>query len=204
MGVGVGRDLGQVGDAQDLVAPGQRPQAAPDRVRAPAADARVDLVEDEGRRVVGLGQDALDGQRDARQLAARRDPGQRPGRLARVRREAVDDLVDAARIERDGVAVELDRGLVRGRPARRPERDLEDAGREAEVVAGRAPTASVSAGAGRGAGGRQGRGRGGDLGRAGAASSRSRRARSPSRPRSRSASAAARSPWAMTAASSSP
>ena len=123
----------------------------------------VDLVEDERGRVVGLGEDLLDRERDARQLAARGDPGQRPGRLARVRGEAIDDLVDAARIERDRVAVELDRRLVRGgRPP--AERDLEDAGREAELdAATAADRRRSSACAGRRPGDRQGRRRGGDL-----------------------------------------
>ena len=55
----MGRDLRQVGHAQDLVAPGEAPQAPPDRVGAPTADPGVDLVEDERRRRVGLGQDRL-------------------------------------------------------------------------------------------------------------------------------------------------
>ena len=161
LGVGVGRDLGQMGHAQDLVAPREGPQAAPDRVRAPTADPRVDLVEDEDRRVVGLGQDALDRQRHARQLATRRDPGQRPGRLARVRGETIDDLVDAARIERDRVAVELDRRLVpSGHPPAEP--DLEDAGREAKVAQD-VTDRGGQRGAGRGPGGRKGRRRGSDL-----------------------------------------
>src|SRR5919204_241664 len=39
--VGVGRDLREVRDDEDLVAPRQRPQAAPDRIGGPAADPRV-------------------------------------------------------------------------------------------------------------------------------------------------------------------
>src|SRR6186713_1265581 len=42
--VRVRRDLGQVGDTQDLVAACERPQAAPDRIRAAAPDPGVDLV----------------------------------------------------------------------------------------------------------------------------------------------------------------
>ena len=133
----MGGDLRQVGHAQDLVAAGERPQAPPDRIGAAAADPRVDLVEDERRRVVGLGQDLLDRERDPAHLAAGRDPGERPRRLAGVRGEQEDDLVDAGRVERDRVAVELDRGLVLvGRPA--PERDLEDARREPELDQDRA------------------------------------------------------------------
>ena len=65
LGVGVGGDLAEMGHAQDLVRAGQLPQAAPDRLGAPAADARVDLVEHERGRPVGLGQHLLDRQRHA-------------------------------------------------------------------------------------------------------------------------------------------
>ena len=203
VGVGVGGDLGQVRDAQDLVASGEGPQAAPDRVRAAPADPRVDLVEDEDGRLVGLGQDALDRQRDARQLAARRDPRERPGRLARVRGEAVDDLVGAARVERDGVAIELDRGLVRRRPRRRPSATSKTpAGKPSSSST--SPTAVGERVAGRPSRLRQGAGRRRDRGRA-APRPRARAGRAPRRGRaSRSSSAAARSPWAMTSASSSP
>src|SRR6476659_6769700 len=51
MSVRVGRDLRQMRDAQDLVASGQRPQVAPDRVGAAAADPRVDLIEDQDGRL---------------------------------------------------------------------------------------------------------------------------------------------------------
>src|SRR6185436_20362781 len=52
--VGVGGDLWQVRDAQDLVASGEGPEAATERIRAPPADARVDLVEHQHGRLVGL------------------------------------------------------------------------------------------------------------------------------------------------------
>ena len=202
VGVGMGRDLRQVGDAQHLVATREGPQAAPDRVGAPPADPGVDLVEDEDGRVVGLGEDALDRQRDARQLAARGDPGERPGRLAGVRGEAVDDLVGAAGIERDRVAVELDRGLVRARRAP-PERDLEHAGREAELDQHLADGRRQGVPAGS-AGGGQPRGRAAtSASSARVLAPRVGRARRRGRA-SRSSSAAARSPWAMTSASPSP
>ena len=122
--VGVGGDLGQVGHAQDLVLAGERPQAAPDRVRAPPADAGVDLVEHERRRGVDLGEDLLDRERDPRQLAARGDPRERPGRLAGVRAELEHDGVDArARRTRPRRRRPRPRGR-RGRPgaARAPPR----------------------------------------------------------------------------------
>ena len=108
----MGRDLGQVRHHEDLVVPRQGPQAAPDRIGRPTADARVDLVEHEGRRGVCLGQDLLDRQGDPRQLAPGGDVGQRPGRLAGVRGEPEHGLVDPGRIERDRVTIELDRGLI--------------------------------------------------------------------------------------------
>ena len=48
--VGEGRDLGQVGDDEDLALGGQPGQPAADLDRGPAADAGVDLVEDQRRR----------------------------------------------------------------------------------------------------------------------------------------------------------
>ena len=132
MRVGVGRDLGQVRDAQDLVATGEAPQAAPERIGAPPADTGIDLVEDERRGRIGLGEDALDGERDARQLATGGDLGQWSRRLAGVGRQAVDDLIDARRIEGHGVAIDLDGGFGRlGRST--PDDGLEHAGREAKL-----------------------------------------------------------------------
>ena len=96
--VGVRRDLGQVGDAQHLVVARQPPQAAAHRVGRAAADARVDLVEHEGRRVVRRGEHLLDGQRHPRQLAARRDARQRPRRLAGVGGEQEGHLVGAGAV----------------------------------------------------------------------------------------------------------
>ena len=48
LGVGVGRHLGQVGDDQHLVPVGQAGQRAAHGERGGAADAGVDLVEDQG------------------------------------------------------------------------------------------------------------------------------------------------------------
>ena len=133
MRVGVRRDLGQVRDAQDLVAPRETPQAPPDRVGAAPADAAVHLVEDQRRRRVGLGQDPLDGEGDPGQLAAGRDLRERPRRLAGVRGEAIDDLVDAGRIEGDRIAIDLD-GRLAGACGTTTDRDFEDAGREAQLL----------------------------------------------------------------------
>src|SRR4051794_34475448 len=60
------RDLGQVRDRDDLCALGEPLQRLPDRMRRAAADARVDLVEDEGL-AAAYGRD---GEGDPRELAA--------------------------------------------------------------------------------------------------------------------------------------
>ena len=161
LGIGVGGDLGQVRDAQDLVAAGQGPEAPADRVGAPAADARIDLVEHERRRLVGLGEDLLDRERDPGQFAARRDPGECPGRLARVRGQSIDDLVDPRGIERDRVAVELHRRL-RGTGDPSAQGDLEHALGEAQVPERRADGGGHRA-RGRATGPGQGVGRSPDL-----------------------------------------
>ena len=75
------------------------PQAPPDRVRAPATDPAVDLVEHEARRVIDFREDLLDGKGDATQLTARRDPRQGAGRLTRIRGDPEHDLVDAGAVE---------------------------------------------------------------------------------------------------------
>ena len=59
-------DLGQVCDADHLPAARHRRQGAPDRVGGRAADASVDLVEQVGVHVVGVGEDTLHGEEHAR------------------------------------------------------------------------------------------------------------------------------------------
>ncbi len=92
--LGERRDLRQVGDAQDLAPLGQRAQLAADRARRLAADARVDLVEDERCRALALARDAHECEHRARELAARGGLAQRSRRHARVRCDAeLDALV---------------------------------------------------------------------------------------------------------------
>ena len=62
-----------------------------------SADVRVDLVEDEGRRLVVRRENRLQGEHYARGLARARDRGERPRRLAGVRLEHVYDRVAAVR-----------------------------------------------------------------------------------------------------------
>ncbi len=95
MRVPVGGDLGQVRDAQHLELPSQGLQAASDDVGHRAADAGVDLVEDQclTRRVRG-GQ-RLQGQHEPRQFAPRGDPGQRSQVLSRIWRDVELPLLQA-------------------------------------------------------------------------------------------------------------
>ena len=78
--------LRQVGHAQHLPGPRQGAQLAADDLRHRAADAGVHLVEDHGRHRVRAQRGHLDGQGDARQLAAGGDLAQRPRRLAGIGR----------------------------------------------------------------------------------------------------------------------
>src|SRR3954454_739119 len=97
MRIGVGGDLRQVRDAEHLECRPQRAQLAADDVGDAAANAGIDLVEDQpgrrcARRTIGGVAEAvarcrgerLDRQHDARELAARDDPRQRPELLAGV------------------------------------------------------------------------------------------------------------------------
>ena len=204
VGVGVGGDLGQVRDAQDLVA-----RASAQRLRPTGSALRPPMpVSTSSKTSVGVSSASA---RTCLIASATRDSS--PPDAIRASGRAGSPGFGASRkttwstpdgIERDRVAVELDRRLVGGRRAP-PERDLEHAGREPELRERLADGRRRGAAAGRPACARTGRGRRGrDLGQQPRRRRRSRRARSSSRPRRRSTSAAARSPWAMTAASSSP
>ncbi len=87
MVVGEGRDLGQVGDAQDLLPRGHRLELPAHHLGDPAADAGVHLVEHE-REPRGIGaHDGLEPQHDARQLPTGGDARQRTQLLSGVRGE---------------------------------------------------------------------------------------------------------------------
>ncbi len=91
--VGDARDLWQVRDRDHLRPFGEPLQRGRDRVRGLAADARVDLVEDE--RLAPA--DRSDRERDARELAAGRGLRHRAEGQAGVRADQEDGLVDAGR-----------------------------------------------------------------------------------------------------------
>ena len=91
--VGEGGDLREVRHAQHLVLPAQRRQRAPDRGPGLAADPRVDLVEDEGRR--RLRQHDAQREHRPRELAAGRGLRERARRLAGVGREQEGHVVGA-------------------------------------------------------------------------------------------------------------
>src|ERR1039458_5550907 len=97
MMVGEGSDLRQVRDAQDLVGGGQLFEAAADSFGGTATNAGVDFVEDQGALGAArwVGQARLEGQRDARDLAAGCDLFQRAGLFAKVGRDQEIDLIGA-------------------------------------------------------------------------------------------------------------
>ncbi len=63
-------NLRGMGDAEDLVSFGALPQNLPDLPRRLARDAAVDLVVNDSRNSIPVGQGIFDGQGDAAQLAA--------------------------------------------------------------------------------------------------------------------------------------
>ncbi len=77
-------DLREVRDADDLVASGQVAELLGDELGRLAADAGVDLVEDERLAALALLAHGLEGQHDPGELAARSDPPQGPQFLAGV------------------------------------------------------------------------------------------------------------------------
>ena len=68
--VGLGCDLGEVGDADDLAAGAESVQLLADEGGGGAADVGVDLVEDDGGGVIFFGEGGLDGEEEAGELAA--------------------------------------------------------------------------------------------------------------------------------------
>ena len=58
--LGESSDLRQVADDDDLMAVGQRPQSLADDLPAATTDPYIDLVEDQRRRLVDLGEDRFD------------------------------------------------------------------------------------------------------------------------------------------------
>ncbi len=78
MPIGERRDLGQMGDADDLAMTTESRQPATDLKGRLAADPGVDLVEDHAGGTEPGRQHDFKGQHDPRQLAAGRALGQRP------------------------------------------------------------------------------------------------------------------------------
>src|SRR6202158_6300738 len=72
---------------QHLVSRAKRFEAKANLHRGFTTDARIDLVEDQRRQLVGVGADGFDRKHHPSQLAARRDAGQRLQRLPGVSRE---------------------------------------------------------------------------------------------------------------------
>ena len=92
---GLGRHLRQVRDAQRLAGVAQPAQLAADDFGHAAADAGIDLVEDQRGHTGTAGRDHLDGQADARQLTARGHPIERACTLAGVGGDQELDVIGA-------------------------------------------------------------------------------------------------------------
>src|SRR5262245_8501793 len=93
---GTGRDRRQVRDAEDLTALCGGGELLGDHRGDVPADARVDLVEDHGRDALGAGQNGLEGEHRARELAARGDARPWTHVFAGVRRQTELDAVEPA------------------------------------------------------------------------------------------------------------
>jgi hypothetical protein len=87
-------DLRQMRHADDLTAFAERAQLPAHDFGDRAADAGVDLIEDHAARVA-RGARHLHGERQARELSARGNLGERPQRLPGIGGDAKFDLVDA-------------------------------------------------------------------------------------------------------------
>ena len=92
-----GRDLRRMGHRQHLHVISKSRQTLADRIRDRAADARVDLVEHEGRRRPAIRQRHLEGQHEAREFTARSDFHQGTGPRARVGLDPELHAVEAVR-----------------------------------------------------------------------------------------------------------
>ena len=107
VGLGQRGDLRQVGDADDLPGVAQPAQPLADRAGGGAADAGVDLVEDD--RALRLARQAGKGEHDPRDLAARRRLAERRERHSRIRRHEQLDRLGPGRPE--AVRMRLERHL---------------------------------------------------------------------------------------------
>src|SRR5699024_4061253 len=104
--VGVGGDLREVGDDDDLAGAGEGREAGPDVQGRTSTDAGVDLVEDEGGHLAasGAGHRDLDGEHDPAQLTAGGRLGDGAGLRALVRRSPDLDAVAAVGADPAGAA----------------------------------------------------------------------------------------------------
>ena len=108
VGLRARRDLRRMGDRQHLHALGKPRQPLADGVRHRAADAGVDLVEDQRRRRAAIGERHLQRQQEARQLAAGRDLHQRAGRVPGLVRTQNSTWSMPSSVRLSGFARQLD------------------------------------------------------------------------------------------------
>ena len=84
VGLGEGRDLGQVRDAQHLMVTGELGELPAHAVRRPTPDGCIYFVEDQHHPRIGLAQALLQGQEQARELSPRGNGAQGPEFPVRV------------------------------------------------------------------------------------------------------------------------
>lgn len=94
MGVGVGGDGGEVGDAEELMIAGDVPHLLTDDMGGFAADVGIDFIEDEHGDFILGGEDCLEGEHDAGEFAAGRDGTEGTRGFAGVGREEEFALVE--------------------------------------------------------------------------------------------------------------
>jgi hypothetical protein len=97
-----------VRDAEHLVLARELPELLADHVPHATADALVQLVEDQDRRLVDGRQCALQRQHEAGELSAARDLRKRPRRLPQIGGHEELDAVDAGLVEGYASALSLD------------------------------------------------------------------------------------------------
>ena len=84
MAVGHGGNLRQVGNADNLMAPGDYTKLFRNHLGRPAADPGINFIKNQGGNIICLGQHRFHRQHDARQLTAGGNHAERSDRLSRI------------------------------------------------------------------------------------------------------------------------
>ena len=114
MGVCRGRDLGQVGDGEDLIGSGEIGKKGRQGRRRRSTETRVDLVEEQGHGATRAcrAKDGSNREVDPRELTPRGDPRHRSRLLAGVGGDQKLALLDPIRVEGDSLTVSHQRTPV--------------------------------------------------------------------------------------------